>query len=384
EEYVWRRAFITGSRASAARLGSRASAMAAPSTSERKGLVRNSNAPAFMAWTVISTSPWPVRKMTGMSVRLATSFCRSRPLRPGSATSSTMQLGPGTRGWARNSFADENVFGCQPPRAISDSRDSRTATSVSTTNTIGLEAMAILLVLPPRAPSGTWERYGPRRRARITRSDRFLITRQEGPRVPRRGDPKTLPSRDAQESGGRLTCLFARRRDAAAEGGGDERHVQGRGGLGAGHAPRRGAPAPRPRGGPGADPRGGVRSLSLGCRHRHRHLSGADAPARSRPRGRRAHRRRGRPRVAMEGRPARRRRLLRRRGWHVRALPAQRYRQLPPPGDPRRHGGRRVRGDHDRGSARRRVHSRGARPGGSGATPVRGRDHVQRAAQRRP
>jgi len=31
----------------------------------RKGLVRNSTAPAFMAWTVIGMSPWPVMKMMG-------------------------------------------------------------------------------------------------------------------------------------------------------------------------------------------------------------------------------------------------------------------------------------------------------------------------------
>src|SRR3979490_1648463 len=32
----------------------------------RKGLVRKSTAPAFMALTVIGISPWPVMKITGM------------------------------------------------------------------------------------------------------------------------------------------------------------------------------------------------------------------------------------------------------------------------------------------------------------------------------
>src|SRR5262245_54231001 len=93
-----------------------------------------------MACTDIGTSPYPVMKMIGMSGRSAvTSFCRSRPLRSGRLTSRTRQLG--TRGlWReRNSCADANVSGCQPADSISSSRDSRTETSSSTTNTIGLD-----------------------------------------------------------------------------------------------------------------------------------------------------------------------------------------------------------------------------------------------------
>src|SRR5579864_5113426 len=41
------------------------------SASSSKGLVRNSVAPAFIAWTVEGTSPCPVIKMIGMSVRSA-------------------------------------------------------------------------------------------------------------------------------------------------------------------------------------------------------------------------------------------------------------------------------------------------------------------------
>src|SRR5437667_6767430 len=78
-------------------------------------------------------------KMIGMSVRsAATRFCKSRPFRPGSDTSSTRQLGARTRGRARNSCADANVSGCQPAQRISNSSDSRTEISSSTTNTIGV------------------------------------------------------------------------------------------------------------------------------------------------------------------------------------------------------------------------------------------------------
>src|ERR1700730_424020 len=78
-------------------------------------------------------------KMIGMSIRsTATRFCRSRPLRSGRVTSSTRQLGARTRGLDRNSCAEANVSGCQPAQRISDSSDSRTETSSSTTNTIGV------------------------------------------------------------------------------------------------------------------------------------------------------------------------------------------------------------------------------------------------------
>src|SRR6266702_187009 len=111
--------------------------MALRNTLSPNGLVRNSTAPAFMACTVIGTSPWPVMKMIGMSIRsTATRFCKSRPLRPGRETSSTRQLGTKTRGRARNSCADANVSGCQPSKRISNSSDSRTETSSSTTNTM--------------------------------------------------------------------------------------------------------------------------------------------------------------------------------------------------------------------------------------------------------
>src|SRR5205807_1569942 len=77
--------------------------------------------------------------MIGMSIRsLAMRFCRSRPLRPGRETSSMRQLGTRTRGRLRNSCADANISGSQPSKRINNSSDSRTETSSSTTNTIGV------------------------------------------------------------------------------------------------------------------------------------------------------------------------------------------------------------------------------------------------------
>ena len=43
--------------------------MASHSTSSATGLVKNSRAPAFIAWTLMATSPRPVPKMIGMSGR---------------------------------------------------------------------------------------------------------------------------------------------------------------------------------------------------------------------------------------------------------------------------------------------------------------------------
>src|SRR5882724_4371320 len=109
------------------------------STSSSNGFVKNSTAPAFMACTVIGTSPCPVMKMIGISIRsVAISFCSSRPLSSGRETSSTRQHGATGRGRVRNSSADANVSGCDPTKRISASSDSRTETSSSTTKTIGI------------------------------------------------------------------------------------------------------------------------------------------------------------------------------------------------------------------------------------------------------
>src|SRR5271170_659210 len=78
-------------------------------------------------------------QMIGISVRsTATRFCSSRPLRSGRETSSIRQFGTRAGERVRNSCADANVSGFQPWHRISNSSDSRTATSSSTTNTIGV------------------------------------------------------------------------------------------------------------------------------------------------------------------------------------------------------------------------------------------------------
>src|SRR5215831_4053334 len=78
-------------------------------------------------------------KMIGVSTRSAAMrSCTSRPLKSGSETSSTRQLGEEERGLARNSIAQANVCACQPAESISNSSDSRTEASSSTTKTIGV------------------------------------------------------------------------------------------------------------------------------------------------------------------------------------------------------------------------------------------------------
>src|ERR1700674_5530055 len=106
-------------------------------TSLRNGFVKNSRAPAFMARTVVGTSAQAVMNMVGISIRSETSCCRSRPLRSGSITSNTKQLGVRTRGRDRNSSAEANVSARQPALWTNNSSDSRTVASSSTTNTIG-------------------------------------------------------------------------------------------------------------------------------------------------------------------------------------------------------------------------------------------------------
>jgi hypothetical protein len=65
-------------------------------------------------------------------------FLEIEAVRLGSATSSIRQLGTSARERARKSSADAKVSGCQPPEITSNSSDSRTETSSSTTNTIGV------------------------------------------------------------------------------------------------------------------------------------------------------------------------------------------------------------------------------------------------------
>src|SRR6202522_2607750 len=112
--------------------------MALNSASPSIGLVKNSMAPAFIARTEVGTSPLPVIKMMGMyALSPAIRFCRSKPVRPGSVTSKTRQVGLRRDGRERDSCADSKTSAFQPALRINDSNDSRTDSSSSTTNTVG-------------------------------------------------------------------------------------------------------------------------------------------------------------------------------------------------------------------------------------------------------
>src|ERR1700677_525464 len=112
--------------------------MALNSASPSIGLVKNSMAPAFMARTDVVTLPLPVIKMIGMyALSPAIRFCRSKPVRPGSKTSNTRQVGLRRGGRERNSGADAKTSAFQPALLINNSSDSRTDSSSSTTNTVG-------------------------------------------------------------------------------------------------------------------------------------------------------------------------------------------------------------------------------------------------------
>src|SRR5437870_1794409 len=101
------------------------------------GLVKNSTAPAFIAWTDIGMSPWPVTKTIGIAMpALANSCCKSRPLKPGIRTSSTKHDGPSGRFAAKNSRAEPNAWTLKPARRIRRSVDRRNDGSSSTTNTM--------------------------------------------------------------------------------------------------------------------------------------------------------------------------------------------------------------------------------------------------------
>src|SRR5438309_11494249 len=147
--------------------------MASNSRSSLNGFVRNSTAPAFIACTVMGTSPWPVMKMIGMSVRSASCCCSSSPLSPGSVTSSTKQHGTVGRRRDRNSCADANVSGCQPAALMKSSSDSRTEMSSSTTKTMDSASVAVTAgpVLTVRMITSS-QRFGERLEQRIV-AERF-------------------------------------------------------------------------------------------------------------------------------------------------------------------------------------------------------------------
>jgi Carboxypeptidase regulatory-like domain len=99
---------------------------------------------------IVDTRSGTVRPLpVHAKVRSASCCCSSRPLSPGSDTSSTRQQGTVARGRDRNSRGDANVSGFQPALLISSSSDSRTEMSSSTTKTMGeTSGMARTPILP--------------------------------------------------------------------------------------------------------------------------------------------------------------------------------------------------------------------------------------------
>ena len=133
-----RRAVPRGARASACWRSALASpcSIAAIKSSSAYGFVKNSSAPALIARTDVGMSPWPVRKMIDVRAPdFASRCCRSRPLSPGSRTSSIRQLGTSAQGLARNSWADAKVSTFHPADRTSLPTASRTDASSSTTYT---------------------------------------------------------------------------------------------------------------------------------------------------------------------------------------------------------------------------------------------------------
>src|SRR2546425_810745 len=82
------------------------------SSSPSHGLVSNSRAPPFIAFTVMDISQWPERKVIDTLLRSAARRSwSSRPFRSGGDTSRMRHHGTADRGRARNSCADANVSG---------------------------------------------------------------------------------------------------------------------------------------------------------------------------------------------------------------------------------------------------------------------------------
>jgi hypothetical protein len=124
-----------------------AARMAFTSTSSLNGLVRNSTAPAFIARTLIGTSPYPVMKMIGMPGR--------PPSRPAGRGRSARQrhveyetAGHRDGGPRQEVIGRDECFGRQPALLTSSSNDSRTDTSSSTTKTMGVFSIMVTTSAP--------------------------------------------------------------------------------------------------------------------------------------------------------------------------------------------------------------------------------------------
>ena len=123
-----------------ARLSSTARSMASRKGWSRKGFCRKSTAPAFMASTASSTSPWPVTKISGNGDPAACKRrCNSRPLTRGMRISATRQPPPGGKDGsaARNASALSWPLAGQPADSSRNSTERKNGASSSITCTWG-------------------------------------------------------------------------------------------------------------------------------------------------------------------------------------------------------------------------------------------------------
>ncbi len=117
---------------------------AASSASRFTGLVRKSTAPAFIARTLVSTSPRPVRKTIGRdSAARPRTACSSTPFMPGRATSSSRQP-PDVLVPARNSAADAYPRTSKPAMRSTRASAARSGASSSTMCTSGAATAGVM------------------------------------------------------------------------------------------------------------------------------------------------------------------------------------------------------------------------------------------------
>ncbi len=127
----------------------------------------------------------------------------------------------------------------------------------------------------------------------------------------------------------------------------------------------------------GEDQSAGLRRVPQRRSHQGRRLAGPHLSARPGARNRRRDRRRWPRRHVVEKRPARRRRLARRAGFHVSCVPSRRFRQLRQLENLRDQLRRRLSGIHGRAVGGGRVDAGIARRRGSRAASVRRGYHLQ-------
>src|SRR6185369_2190505 len=118
------------------------------------GLNKHSTAPCAIKRGRTVASRWAVIKTIGIDCsRSFSSRCKSGPLIPGIATSSSKQLVFATASDFKNSSADENICASKPNSLRRSGSDSRTDSSSSTTDMRGRAIIAQNASLSARCPS---------------------------------------------------------------------------------------------------------------------------------------------------------------------------------------------------------------------------------------